>query len=138
MMKGAAKSAAPAFITTPAHRKIVAVDGGPGCGRGRREVAALGASDNGAVIRSGRLSRRLQSAGSGQSFVSAGQAPRQPAPLAPLDITTLCPLPAACARTPGRLGCACPARPPPCRGLPTKAKTTAPAFSLAAKIAASG
>jgi hypothetical protein len=118
MRKGAAKSAAPAFITTPARRKIEAVDGGPRRGRGRQEVAALGASDNGAVIGSGRLSRRLQTSGSGQSFGYAGQAPRQPAPLAPLDITTLCLLPAARGRASGRLVRAGPARPPPCRGSP--------------------
>jgi hypothetical protein len=103
----------PSFVTTPAHREIVAVDGGPGCGRGRREVAALGASDNAGVIGSGRLSRRLQTSGSGQLFGYAGQAPRQPAPLAPLDITTLCLLPAARVHAPGCLGCAGPARPPP-------------------------
>jgi len=125
------------FLLTPAQSRVRGSRRRPGLGRGRREVAALGASDNGAVIGSGRLSRRLQTSGSGQSIVYAGQAPRQAAPLAPLDITTLCLLPAA--RGQGRAAWCVPVPPvrPLAGGSPQKQKQPLRSFSLAGKIAAS-
>jgi hypothetical protein len=61
MRKGDANCASPGFyLLTPALRQIPVAGGGPGTRSRRAGSRSLGASDNGAVIRSGRLSRRLR------------------------------------------------------------------------------